>query len=69
MTWIRGMVEPLFVKEKIEAMKPYIQRTIDSLLDSMIAKGCAEPIDLVENFALPVPSYVSPVTFLVPRAA
>ncbi|VUC27954.1 unnamed protein product [Clonostachys rosea] len=54
----RGMVEPLFVREKIEAMKPYIQKTIDNLLDTMIAKGCAEPVDLVENFALPVPSYI-----------
>ncbi|KAK7211327.1 hypothetical protein V2G26_018505 [Clonostachys chloroleuca] len=64
----RGMVEPLFVKEKIEAMKPYIQRTIDSLLDSMIAKGCAEPIDLVENFALPVPSYIIYTILGVPFA-
>ncbi|CAI6088380.1 unnamed protein product [Clonostachys chloroleuca] len=64
----RGMVEPLFAKEKIEAMKPYIQRTIDSLLDSMIAKGCAEPIDLVENFALPVPSYIIYTILGVPFA-
>ncbi|CAH0052056.1 unnamed protein product [Clonostachys solani] len=64
----RGMVEPFFVKEKIEAMKPYIQRTIDSLLDSMIAKGCAEPVDLVENFALPVPSYIIYTILGVPFA-
>ncbi|CAH0022218.1 unnamed protein product [Clonostachys rhizophaga] len=64
----RGMVEPFFVKEKIEAMKPYIQRTIDGLLDSMIAKGCAEPVDLVENFALPVPSYIIYTILGVPFA-
>uniref|UniRef100_A0A8H7NQY3 Cytochrome P450 55A3 n=1 Tax=Bionectria ochroleuca TaxID=29856 RepID=A0A8H7NQY3_BIOOC len=64
----RGMVEPFFVKEKIEAMKPYIQRTIDGLLDSMIAKGCADPIDLVENFALPVPSYIIYTILGVPFA-
>lgn len=55
----RSMVEPLFVADHIETMKPYIQKTVDQLLDQMVAKGCKEPIDLIENFALPVPSYVS----------
>lgn len=55
----RSMVEPFFVADHVEAMKPYIQKTIDQLLDQMVAKGCKEPIDLIENFALPVPSYVS----------
>ncbi|KAI8257219.1 Cytochrome P450 55A3 [Colletotrichum sp. SAR 10_77] len=54
----RSMVEPLFVAEHVETMKPYIQRTIDQLLDQMVAKGCEEPVDLIENFALPVPSYI-----------
>ncbi|KAF6834892.1 cytochrome p450 55a3 [Colletotrichum musicola] len=55
----RSMVEPLFVREHIETMKPYIQRTVDELLEQMVQKGCEEPVDLIENFALPVPSYVS----------
>ena len=55
----RSMVEPLFVKQHVQTMNPYIQKTVDDLLDAMIAKGCKTPIDLVENFALPVPSYVS----------
>ncbi|KAK7725483.1 hypothetical protein SLS63_008086 [Diaporthe eres] len=54
----RSMVEPLFVADHIETMKPYIQKTVDQLLDQMVAKGCKEPIDLIENFALPVPSYI-----------
>ncbi|KAJ3952410.1 hypothetical protein N0V92_011157 [Colletotrichum tropicale] len=54
----RSMVEPLFVAEHVETMKPYIQRTVDQLLDQMVAKGCEEPVDLIENFALPVPSYI-----------
>lgn len=53
------MVEPFFVADRVETMKPYIQKTVDQLLDQMIARGCKEPIDLIENFALPVPSYVS----------
>lgn len=55
----RSMVEPLFVKEHVETMKPYIQKTVDELLDQMIKEGCEEPVDLVANFALPFPSYVS----------
>ncbi|CAM1510622.1 Fc.00g009570.m01.CDS01 [Cosmosporella sp. VM-42] len=54
----RGMVEPLFVKDHIESMRPYIQKTVDGLLDAMIANGCETPVDLVEKFALPVPSYI-----------
>ncbi|KAL0936800.1 cytochrome p450 55a3 [Colletotrichum truncatum] len=54
----RSMVEPLFITEHVETMKPYIQKTIDQLLDQMIQKGCDEPVDLIENFALPVPSYI-----------
>lgn len=52
------MVESFFTPEHVESIKPYIQKTIDDLLDDMIAKGCDEPVDLVEKFALPVPSYV-----------
>ncbi|KAH0439186.1 cytochrome p450 55a3 [Colletotrichum camelliae] len=54
----RSMVESLFIAEHVETMKPYIQRTVDRLLDQMVAKGCKEPVDLIENFALPVPSYI-----------
>ncbi|KAL2278191.1 hypothetical protein FJTKL_14610 [Diaporthe vaccinii] len=54
----RSMVGPLFVADHVETMKPYIQKTVDQLLDQMVARGCQEPIDLIENFALPVPSYI-----------
>ncbi|KAM5342172.1 hypothetical protein ACJ41O_015203 [Fusarium nematophilum] len=53
-----GMVEGFFTQEHVEGLKPYIQETVDSLLSDMVAKGCEEPVDLVENFALPVPSYI-----------
>ncbi|KAL8420745.1 hypothetical protein RB594_003519 [Gaeumannomyces avenae] len=54
----RGMVEPLFVLEHIKTLQPYIQKTVDGLLDKLAAKGGKEPVDLVESFALPVPSYI-----------
>jgi len=54
----RGLVEPVFSKESVQAMRPQIQATVDRLLDKMLAKGGKEPVDLVESFALPVPSFV-----------
>jgi fungal nitric oxide reductase len=54
----RRMVESFFTRQHVESQRPYIQKTVDELLDAMIAKGCEKPVDLVENFALPVPSYV-----------
>jgi nitric oxide reductase len=53
------MVESWFTPEKVKSMQPYIDKTVNDLLDRMKAKGCANgPVDLVEEFALPVPSYV-----------
>lgn len=52
------MVEPIFAWEQVLALKPFIHQTVDEVLSKMIAKGCAEPVDLVAEFALPIPSYV-----------
>jgi len=54
----RSMVEPIFTKENVEKMRPHIQKTVDNLLDAMLKKGGENPVDLVEKFALPVPSYI-----------
>lgn len=54
------MIESLFTREKIDSMRPHIQETIESLLEAVIKKGSEKPIDFVKEFALPVPSYVSP---------
>lgn len=55
----RSMAESWFTPEKIKSMQPYIDKTVNDLLDRMKAKGCASgPVDLVEEFALPVPSYI-----------
>lgn len=59
------MVAPFFSDEYIKKMEPYIQKTTDKLLDALRAKGCADgPVDLVEEFALPLPSYVSCISQL-----
>jgi len=55
----RGMVESWFTPEKIKSLQPYVDKTVNDLLDQLVAKGCASgPVDLVEEFALPVPSYI-----------
>lgn len=55
----RSMVEPLFTPEHVKKLQPYIQKTVDDLLAAMKKKGCATgPVDLVKEFALPVPSYI-----------
>jgi len=53
------MVEPIFLADNIRKLQPYIQKTVEDLLDAMLMKGCTVPVDLIEKFALPVPSYVS----------
>jgi len=53
------MVEPFFAPAHVAKMEPYIKETVCDLLDRMKAKGCAEgPVDLIQEFALPVPSYI-----------
>ncbi|KAL6871607.1 cytochrome P450 [Trichoderma longibrachiatum] len=55
----RSMVEPFFSARHVREMQPYIQKTVDDLLGALKAKGCADgPVDLVQEFALPVPSYI-----------
>ncbi|KAH8723372.1 cytochrome P450 [Phaeosphaeriaceae sp. PMI808] len=54
----RSMVEPLFTQDAAEKLRPHIQSTVDKLLDKMAAEGSETPVDLVDKFALPVPSYI-----------
>ncbi|MGW2839943.1 cytochrome P450 [Streptomyces sp. NPDC001493] len=53
---LRRMVTAPFAIKKVEAMRPAIQRIVDDLLDTMLA--APGPVDLVEAFALPLPSLV-----------
>ncbi|MFF4157310.1 cytochrome P450 [Streptomyces sp. NPDC001678] len=50
----RRMLIPAFGLKRIAAMRPWIQRTVDGLLDAMLAAGPGA--ELVSEYALPVPS-------------
>ncbi|MFF1645369.1 cytochrome P450 [Streptomyces sp. NPDC058240] len=52
----RRMLIPSFTVRRTAALRPQIQETVDRLLDTMVEQG--PPADLVEAFALPVPSMV-----------
>jgi pentalenic acid synthase len=52
----RRMMIPSFTVKRAAELRPWIQRTVDGLLDAMIEQG--PPADLVSAFALPVPSMV-----------
>lgn len=53
------MVEPFFTNGHVNELEYYVQDTVNKLLDDMIERDCKEPVDLIKEFALPVPSYVS----------
>jgi len=52
----RRMVTAEFSIKRVEALRPAIQRIVDGLLDDLLAGP--KPADLVQAFALPVPSLV-----------
>ena len=52
----RRMVTAAFSIKRAEAMRPAIQRIVDELIDELLAGP--KPVDLVQAFALPVPSLV-----------
>jgi len=53
---LRRMVTAPFAVKRVEALRPAIQRIVDTLIDEMLAGP--KPVDLVQAFALPVPSLV-----------
>ncbi|MFC4591038.1 cytochrome P450 [Sphaerisporangium corydalis] len=53
---LRRMVTAPFTIRRVEAMRPAVQKIVDGLIDDMLAGP--RPVDLVEVFALPVPSLV-----------
>ncbi|MFJ8026856.1 cytochrome P450 [Streptomyces sp. NPDC096311] len=60
----RRMLTRDFTVKRVEAMRPQIQEIVDDFLDRMIDKG--QPADLVQEFALPVPSLVISLLLGVP---
>jgi cytochrome P450 len=53
---LRRMVTAPFAIKRVEALRPAIQAIVDTLIDEMLAGP--KPVDLVQAFALPVPSLV-----------
>ncbi|MEV7890118.1 cytochrome P450 [Streptomyces sp. NPDC002817] len=53
---LRRLVTAPFAIKKVEALRPAVQRIVDGLIDDLLAGP--QPVDLVEAFALPVPSLV-----------
>jgi cytochrome P450 len=53
---LRRMVTAPFAIKRIEAMRPAVQKIVDDLIDTMLTGP--NPTNLVEAFALPVPSLV-----------
>ncbi|QRP49533.1 cytochrome P450 [Amycolatopsis sp. FDAARGOS 1241] len=53
---LRRMVTAPFTVRRIEGLRPAVQKIVDDTLDEMLAGP--NPVDLVEAFALPVPSLV-----------
>jgi hypothetical protein len=53
---LRRMVTAPFAVRQVEAMRPGIQQIVDGLIDDLLAGP--KPADLVQAFALPVPSLV-----------
>ncbi|WP_246281562.1 cytochrome P450 [Fodinicola acaciae] len=52
----RRMLISSFTMRQVEALRPRIQSIVDSLVDDILAAG--PPVDLVQAFALPLPSLV-----------
>lgn len=55
-TRLRRMLTPEFTVRRMRALEPWITRIVDTALDDLERAGT--PADLVEHFALPVPSLV-----------
>ncbi|OBK80049.1 cytochrome P450 [Mycobacterium sp. 1274761.0] len=61
---LRRMMTRDFTFRRAESMRPEIQTLVDGLLDDMIETG--PPADLVQDYALPVPSLVISLLLGVP---
>lgn len=54
-TRLRGLVNSAFTPTAIEQMRPYVQRTVDQLLDAVQTNG---KMDVIHDFAYPLPILV-----------
>ncbi|MGW5029402.1 cytochrome P450, partial [Streptomyces albidoflavus] len=62
----RKVLIPEFTVRRVRELRPAIERTVDERIDAMLAGG--NTADLVNDFALPVPSLVISALLGVPSA-
>lgn len=55
-TRLRKLLTPAFTRHRLQALRPRIQQIVDGQLDLMEEAG--GPLDLVQAFAMPIPSLV-----------
>lgn len=53
-----------FMMKRIDELRPFVQETLDALLEQMIEKGA--PADFIQDVALPLPSMVISIMLGVP---
>jgi cytochrome P450 len=61
---LRRMLTKDFTVKRINAMRPQIEEMANDFIDTMLAKG--QPADLVQDYALPIPSLVISLLLGVP---
>ncbi|KAM3080877.1 hypothetical protein ACMFMF_002794 [Clarireedia jacksonii] len=53
----RKRTQAAFTPSAIAKLRPLIQHFVDTAIDQLIAKGCADgPVDLIHNIAAPIPT-------------
>lgn len=62
---LRRMANPAFTVKRVKALQETIQRHVDEHIDQMLTQS--GPVDLVANFALPVPSLIISAMLGVPE--
>ncbi len=67
-TRLRRLVSAAFSPRRVESLRPRVQTVIDGLLDAIASRGPDLTIDLVRNFAFPLPFTVICELLGVPEA-
>lgn len=66
---LRRLVSPAFAARRVAALAPRIEQMTEALLDALAATPAGEPVDLRENFAVPLPIQVISSLMGLPDAA
>ncbi|MDX3386192.1 cytochrome P450 [Streptomyces niveiscabiei] len=64
---LRGLVDQALTPARVEAMRPGVERLVDTLLDRLAARPADRPVDFRKAFAYPIPTAVISDLLGVPR--